>query len=385
MRKRYKYLDKNAVYVREVRTRKEIRMFAGFNEKMYRDVPQAKPDLISDEIANFNPKKNPAFEYAYAKRFLAFKNGECVGRIGAIISHKANEKWNRKRIRFTRVDFIDDYQVSKKLFQAVEEWGKQAGMEEIHGPMGFCDLDQEGMLIEGFDYEGMFITIHNAPYYKDHLEKLGYTKSVDWIENRITIPQEVPEVFQKMEERVLKENKLHVVRAKNRRDLRQYIPEIFELVNDTAKNLYGEVDLTEKQIEKYVKQFIMVVNVRFLVMVMNEKEEMIGMGLAVPSLGEASKKSRGRLFPFGWARLLYAPYSKPNMLELFLVGVKDEYKNRGVPSVLLTECMKPAIEDGMKFAETGPMLENNIKVHSLWKRFDKIQHRRRRCWIKKLN
>jgi hypothetical protein len=228
------------VEIREVKTRKDLRTFAGFNEKMYRNVPQAMPDLISDEMANFNPKKNPAFEYAESRQFLAYKNGECVGRIGAIISHKANEKWNRKRIRFTRVDFIDDIEVSAALFKAVEDWGKEKGFTEIHGPMGFCDLDQEGMLIEGFEYDGIFITINNAPYYKEHMERLGYEKSVDWIENRINIPKEIPAIFEKMEERVLRENELKIIKVKSRRQLKKYIGNIFNVINDTAKVLYGE-------------------------------------------------------------------------------------------------------------------------------------------------
>ena len=315
---------------------------------------------------------------------MAYKDGKCVGRIGAIISHKANEKWNRKRIRFTRVDFIDDFEVSSALFKAVEDWGRERGLTEIHGPIGFCDLDQEGMLIEGFEYKGIFITIHNAPYYKEHMKKLGYVKSVDWIENRIHVPESVPPVWEKIAKRVLEENKLKMFWAKNRRELKKYIPQIFDVINDTARHLYGEVDLSNAQIKKYVGQFLLLVNCKYAIMVMDSNNKMIGFGLAVPSLADASKKSRGRLFPFGWARILYAPYSKPDTLELFLVGVKDAYKNKGVPAVLITQEMRAAIADGIKYAETGPMLENNIKVHSMWKRFDKIQHRRRRCWIKKL-
>lgn len=372
------------VEIKEVKNRRDLRRFAGFNEKMYRDVPQSIPDLISDEMANFNPKKNPAFEYAESKQFLAYKDGECVGRIGAIISHKANKKWERSRIRFTRADFIDDYEVSEALFKAVEDWGREKGMKEIHGPMGFCDLDQEGMLIEGFDYKGIFITMYNAPYYKEHMERLGYGKSVDWIENRINIPKEVPAIWKKMSKRVLEENNLRIFCAKNRWELKKYISQIFDVVNDTAKVLYGEVDLTEAQIKKYVKQFILMVNCRYAVMIMDKDDNMIGFGLTVPSMADASKKSGGRLFPLGWARMLYAPYSKPDTLELYLVGVRDEYKNKGVPAALIIHELEMAIEDGMKYAETGPMLENNIKIHSLWKRFDKIQHKRRRCWIKEL-
>lgn len=364
------------VTIKEVKTRKDLRTFVGFNEKMYRDVPQAMPDLISDEMANFNPKKNPAFEYAESRQWLAYKDGECVGRIGAIISHKANAKWDRKRIRFTRVDFINDYEVSEALFKTVENWGREKGLKAVHGPMGFCDLDQEGMLIEGFEYDGIFITINNAPYYKEHMERLGYVKSVDWIENRIDIPDEIPPVFDKMCERVLKDNKLKIVKVKNRLQLRKYIKYIFDVVNDTAKILYGEVDLSEAQIKKYVHQFILMVNVRFISLLVNEKDEMVAIGVTVPSMGKASKKSHGRLFPLGWARLLYAPYSKPDTLELYLVGVRDQYKKKGLPLVLITEILKAAIEDGMKYAETGPMLEDNIKVQSMWKRFNKIQHRR---------
>lgn len=373
------------VIIKEVKTRKDLRTFAGFNEKMYRDNPNAIPDLISDEMDNFTPSKNPAYEYAKSRQFLAYKDGECVGRIGAIISNKANEKWNRKRIRFTRVDFIDDYEVSAALFKAVEDWGKEEGLTEIAGPMGFCDLDQEGMLIEGFDYKGIFITIHNAPYYKDHLEKLGFGKAIDWIENRITIPTEMPPFWDMLSKRVLKENELHLVIAKNRRELKKYIPDIFDVVNDTAKHLYGEVDLTDAQIDKYVGQFLLMVNCKYAIMVMDKEDKMIGFGLAVPSMADASKKSRGRLFPFGWARLLYAPYSKPDTLELYLVGVRDKYKNMGVPAVIIAEEIKAAIADGIKYAETGPMMEENIKVQSMWKKFDKIQHKRRRCWVKELD
>ena len=372
------------VIIKEVKTRKDLRMFAGFNEKMYRSVPQAIPDLISDEMANFMPKKNPAFEYAESRQFLAYKDRECVGRIGAIISHKANAKWDRKRIRFTRVDFIDDFEVSSALFKAVEDWGRERGLTEIHGPMGFCDLDQEGMLIEGFEYKSIFITIHNAPYYKEHMERLGYEKCVDWIENRINIPNPIPLVWKKMSERVLRENNLRVRSPKNKLELRKYISQIFEVINDTAKNLYGEVDLSAEQVKKYVKQFILVVNCKYIMMVVDEKDNMVGFGITVPSLADASKKSRGRLFPFGWARILYAPYAKPDTLELYLVGVRDEYKNKGVPAVLIMYEMQSAIEDGIKYAETGPMLETNIKVQSMWKRLDKIQHKRRRCWIKTL-
>ena len=372
------------VEIREVKTRKDLRTFAGFNEKMYRDVPQAFPDLISDEMDNFTPKKNPAFEYAESRQFLAYKDGECVGRIAAIISHKANEKWKRKNIRFSRVDFIDDIEVSTALFKAVEDWGRERGLEAIHGPMGFCDLDQEGMLIEGFEYDGIFITINNAPYYKEHLERLGYTKSVDWIEMRINVPDEVPVFWKKLSDRVLEANNFRVYHAPNRFVLKKYIPQIFDVINQTYKELYGEVELSEAQIKKYVSQFILMVNCKYATMVFDQDDNMVGFGLTVPSIAHAVKKSKGRLLPFGWLRVLRAPFAKPETLELFLIGVIEKYRKMGVPAVLIHSQMKQAIKDGIKYAETGPMLEDNTKVQSVWKRLDKIQHRRRRCWIKKL-
>lgn len=373
------------VTVKEVKTRKDLRIFAGFNEKMYRDDPNAVPDMISDEMENFTPSKNPAFEYCRSKQFLAYKDGECVGRIGAIISDKANEKWNRKRIRFTRVDFIDDYEVSAALFKAVEDWGREEGLTEIHGPMGFCDMDQEGMLIEGFEYRNMFVTINNAPYYKDHMEKMGYTKAIDWVETRIDVPTEMPRVLERIAERVLEDNELQIVRAKNRKEVKKLVPEVFEVVTDTYKNLYGEVDMTDAQIQRYVDQFILLLNTKYLTMVRNKEGEMIGIGLSMPSLADASKKSRGRLFPFGWFRILTAPYRSKETLELYLVGVKDKYKNAGVPAVLMVETLKAAIKDGFKYAETGPNMEDNMAIRSLWKRFNGIQHKRRRCWIKKID
>ena len=372
------------VEIREVKTRKDLRTFAGFNEKMYRDVPQAFPDLISDEMANFTPKKNPAFEYCESRQFLAYKDGECVGRIAGIISHKANDKWNRENIRFSRVDFIDDYEVSSALFKAVEDWGRERGLKAIHGPIGFCDLDQEGMLIEGFEYDGMFVTINNAPYYKDHMEKMGFGKATDWIEMRLDVPKEEPEFWKKLAERVVEENEFRVYQAPNRFALKKYIPQIFELINATYKELYGEVELSEAQVKKYTSQFILMVNVKYITMVFDKDDNMVGFGIVVPSMAHASKKSKGRLLPFGWFRMLRAPFSKPETVERFLVGALEKYQRLGVPAVLIHSMFAQAIKDGVKYAETGPMLEDNTKIHSVWKKFDKIQHRRRRCWIKEL-
>jgi hypothetical protein len=219
------------VEIREVVSGKDRRIFAEFAQKLYKNVSQAIPDLISDEINNFDPKKNPAYDYCVAKQFLAYKDGRCAGRIAGIISRAANDKWKTKRIRFSRVDFINDYEVSEALFKAVETWGRSEGLTEIHGPIGFCDMDQEGMLVEGFEEEGMFITIYNHPYYIDHLERLGYRKDVDWLEYRVELPKEPDKKLDLLSEAVLKKYHIRLVQLKSRKDIKPIIPKVLKLLN----------------------------------------------------------------------------------------------------------------------------------------------------------
>ena len=287
---------------------------------MYRDVPQAIPDLISDEISNFNPKKNPAYEYCRTKQFLAYKDGSCVGRIAGIINEAANEKWNTRRIRFTRVDFIDDQEVSAALFKAIEDWGCSEGLDEIHGPIGFCDMDQEGMLIEGFEEEGMFITIYNHPYYRKHLEALGYTRDIDWVEFQVFLPKEPDKKMDQLSAAVLKKYKIRLYEPTHRRELKPYLMKIFELYNTTYATLYGTVLLSEKQIMKYYKQFILMVNAEYVKLLFDENDTLVGFGLAMPSMNRAVKSCNGRLFPFGWYSILRAPFVKAKVLDLYLVG-----------------------------------------------------------------
>lgn len=371
------------VEIREVRTRKDRKIFAAYNAKMYQKVPQAIPDLIMDEYDNFNPKKNPAYEYCEVKQFLAYQEGKCVGRIAGIISHAANDKWETKRIRFSRVDFIDDKEVSAALFKAVEDWGRSLGLEEIHGPIGFCDMDQEGMLIEGFQEPGMFITIYNYPYYKEHLEALGYGKDIDWVEYRVKMP-EPNEKLDKLSLAVLKRFQLTLVEPKSRLDFKPYIKEIFDLLNDTYKDLYGTVEITQAQIDKYVNQFILLVNPEYVKLLMDENQRLVGFGLALPSMNQAVKRSKGKLFPMGWYRILRAPYVKNDVLDLYLVGVIPEMQNKGLTAVLLNSMTNSARKNGIKYAETGPELESNLQVQALWKHYEVEQHKRRRCFIKKL-
>ncbi len=370
--------------IKEVRTRKEQRIFAAFGVKMYEKVPQAIPELISDEINNFKPKKNPAYAYCRTKQFLAYKDGSCVGRIAAIINDASNDKWNTRRIRFTRVDFIDDPEVSKALFGAVEGWGRAEGLTQIHGPIGFCDMDQEGMLIEGFEEAGMFITIYNHPYYKEHLEALGFTKDIDWVEYQIKIPEKVDEKLNRLSEAVLRKYKVRLIEPKTRKEIKPYIGDILKLYNISYSELYGTVELNDAQIKKYYDEFILLINPEYVKLLLNEENQMIGFGLAMPSLNQAVKKNNGRLFPFGWYSLLRAPYRKTELLDLYLIGVLPQMQNKGLTAVLMNSMAASARKNGIKFAETGPELETNHQVQALWKHYDARQHKRRRCWVKEI-
>lgn len=370
------------IEVREVTTKRERRIFASFNVDMYKNVPQAIPDLVSDEYNNFLASKNPAFEYCRVKQFLAYKDGKCVGRIAGIINDAANTKWNTKRIRFSRVDFIDDKEISEALFKAVEDWGRAEGLTQIHGPIGFCDMDQEGMLVEGFDTEGMFITIYNHPYYIKHLEKLGFLKDIDWVEYLIKMPEEENVRINELSKLVLKKHKLQLIEPKSRKEIRPYLPKIFQLLNIAYQNLYGTVELSHAQITKYYHEFILLINTDYVKLIEDEAGELVGFGLALPSLNKAVKKSNGRLFPFGWFRVLRAPYISADVLDLYLVGVIPRMQNKGLTAILLNSMTEAARNNKVKYAETGPELETNNQVQALWKHYETKQHKRRRCWIK---
>lgn len=372
------------VEIREVFSKKDGRTFATFPVRMYQGVPQAIPDLIMDEMDNFNPKKNPAYEYCTARRFLAYKDGKCAGRIAGIISHAANKKWGTKRIRFSRVDFIDDEEVSSALLKMVEDWGRAEGLTEIHGPIGFCDMDQEGMLVEGFEEEGMFLTIYNYPYYLTHMEKLGFLKDVDWLEFKITLPNKPDEKMNHLSEAVLAKYQLKLVELKSRREIKPYIAPILQLLNVCYGKLYGTVELSPAQIKKYVKQYILLINPEYIKIIENDKKQIAGFGLAMPSLNKAVKKSQARLLPFGWYRILRAPFARAEVLDLYLIGVIPEMQKKGLTAVLLNSMAATAGEHGIKYAETGPELETNHQVQALWKHYEVVNHKRRRCFVKQL-
>ena len=374
------------VEIREVRTKAELRKFVDFPNRMYKDVPQFIPAMYGDDLQDWDRKKNPAFEYCEGKCWLAYRDGQPVGRIAAVLSRKANEKWNLNRIRFWQVDFIDDAEVSSALFRTVEDYAREKGCNEVHGPLGFTDLDSEGMLIDGFEEKGMFITFYNYPYYREHLERLGYGKDVDWVEYLIDVPYDERTVsrMEKLSERVLKYSNLHVVDVKSRREYGPLLEKVFALANDAYSKLYGTVPVSDAQIRRYAKKFIPIINPDLACFIEDEQGKLVAFGVSAPSMADALRKSRGRLFPLGWIGVLKA-LRKNDTLDLFLIAVSEEYRNKAVNAVLMNHVLKGCHKMGIRVAATGPQLETNEKVQHQWNFFKTRQHKRRRCFVKKLD
>ena len=372
------------VVIKEVKTKAERKIFVDYPNVLYKDNPNFVPAFYGDDMQDWDENKNPAFEYCEAKAFLAYRGDEVVGRIGAILSHKANETWGTKRMRFSQVDFIDDREVSEALFATVEDWAREKGMEEVHGPLGFCDLDREGLLVEGFEKRSMFITYYNEPYYVDHLTALGYVKDIDWIEHMIPLGDENAETYRKLKrisDAMLRRTGFHKVELSSKAKIKPYIKKAFELVNIAYAPLYGVVELSDKQIKKYVNKFLPLVDKDLCCLVVDDNDELMGFGVGAPSMAVAMQKSRGRLFPFGWMGVLKS-LKKNDTLDLFLIAVRPELQGSGVNGIIMEHLYKGCIKLGIKQAETGPQLETNHKVHSQWKMFNVEAHKRRRCFIK---
>ena len=373
------------VSIIEVTTQALLRQFVEYPNILYKDVPQFVPATFNDDMSDWNRHKNPAFDYCEARCWVAKRNGEMVGRIGAILSHRANEKWHTRRMRFTQVDFIDDEQVSNALFATVERWAREKECDEVHGPLGFTDLDREGMLVEGFDRRSCFFTYYNHPYYIDHLTRLGYVKDVDWVENLIQVPRDekIIQRWKKLSDFVAKRCDLHVYQVTTRLGYIPVMRKFFQLVNTCYAPLYGTVELSDRQISRYAAKFAPLINPKLACFVMNEQNEMVAMGVAAPSIASALQKSRGKYFPMGWTDLLRS-FLKNDTIDLLLIAVRPDYQKKGVNAMIIYHVMQGCLKLNIKEAETGPMLELNENVRSQWKDFDIEQHKRRRCFIKKL-
>ena len=377
--------DDSDIEIREITDRAGLKKFVKFPEVLYKNTPAYVPALEFDELDTLDPNKNPAYSYCDAKFFMAYIDGKPVGRICGLLNREYNRCWNRKCVRFTRFDYIDDIRVSRKLIGCVEAWALSLGMQEVQGPMGFCDLDREGMMVEGFDEPNMFFTIYNHPYYVEHMDTLGYQKSVDWIEFKINCPQSLDPRIAKIASMALEKNELRSVRFKKSREVVPYKQGIFDLLYEGYKHLYGVIPLTDAQVDSYLEQFITMIRPEFLSLIVDKNNTPVAFGVIVPSMSKAAIKSRGRLFPFGFVHILKALTAKKcDTLEFLLIAVKPELQSRGVNAQLLCEMFEGAKKFGVKYCETGPMLESNNKIHLMWKRFEHRQHHRRRCYIKTL-
>ncbi len=363
--------------------RDSLSQYVKFGIDLYRGNDCFVPPLVSDDINTLSPDTNPAFDFCDAQSFMAYRDGEPVGAITAIINRPANEKINTPQLRFGFVDFIDDAEVVDALFGAAEQWGRERGMTEIVGPMGFSDMDHEGMLIDGFDEMGTMATIYNYPYYPKHMERMGYTKDVDWVEYRMTVPDAVPEKYARIADIIAKKYNLSVKKYTSRSKIKKdYGRAIFELVNEAYKDLYGFVPLTDRQIDYYIDQYIGVLRLEDVSLVVDAEGKLVAMGISMPSLSEALRKSGGKLFPFGWYHLLKAISGKTDVVDLMLVAVKPEYQSKGVNALIFADLLPRYIANGYKFAESNLELEGNESVQKQWEYFERRQHRRRRAYKK---
>ncbi len=376
-----------AITIKKVSNRRELESFIRFNYQLYKENPYSVPDLFDDMLNTFNKKKNAAFEFCEADYFLAYRDNKIVGRVAAIINHRANQTWNKKDVRFGWIDFIDDAEVSAALLKTVEDWGRERGMTQIQGPLGFTDFDAEGMLIEGFDQLSTMATIYNYPYYPQHMERLGFEKDADWVEYKIYIPDAIPEKHQRISDLIQRKYNLKIKKYTSAKKIAaDYGQAIFELMNEAYKPLYGYSQLSQKQIDQYVKMYLPIVDLRMVTLITDAEDQLIAVGISMPSLSKALQQSHGRLLPMGWYYLGKTLFLKryPKVLDLLLVAVKPEYQNKGVNALLFSDLIPVYQQLGFEYAESNPELELNGKVQAQWEYFKTEQHKRRRCYTKSI-
>ena len=376
-----------AILIKKVSNKKDLRRFIRFNYELYKNNPYSVPDLYDDMVGTFSTEKNAAFEFCEADYFLAYKDDKLVGRVAAIINRRANETWNKKEVCFGWIDFVDDPEVSKALLDTVEVWGKERGMEAIVGPLGFTDMDAEGMLVEGFDQLSTMATIYNYPYYPQHMERLGFEKEADWVEYKLTVPDKLPEKFVRISEIILQKYNLKIRKLK-RSEIKEknYGQKIFDLINEAYAPLYGYSKMTQGQINQYIKTYLPLIDLRMVSLVEDEAGELVAVGISMPSLSKALQKAKGKMLPFGWFHLLKALFvKKPDVLDLLLVGVKPEYQSKGVNALLFYDLVPTYQKMGFKYGESNPELELNKKVQAQWSAFESVQHKRRRAFRKSID
>lgn len=375
-----------AINIKIVKTKKDLKTFIKVPYMIFKDNPYWVPPLIKDELQTFDRKKNPAYGSADTRLFVAYKDKKPVGRIAGILSYIANDKYNVKNLRFGWFDTIDDYEVARLLFKAIENWGKEMGMESLTGPHGFTDFDPEGMLIEGFGELPTIVTIYNHSYYPELTEKYGFEKDVDYVEFKTIVPHEtgIPEKLLRLAQRIKERSGLKVFNFKSKKEVLNRAKEIFELLDEAFEEIYGSVPISNDQIEYYMKNYFSFVNPDMLKIVENEKNEMVGFMITFPNLSKAFQKAKGKLFPIGWYHILKA-LKKHEVIDFYLAGIRKKYRGIGVDLLMVIEIVKTAMKKGFEYAESNPELEDNKKVQAQWKYYNPTQHKRRRIYKKKID
>ncbi len=377
------------IEIKKVENKKDLKTFIDFHYDLYEGNEYDVPNLFSDEMNTLSKDKNAAFEFCEAEYYLAYKDGKLAGRVAAIINHKANNKWGKKSVRFGWIDFIDDREVSKALLDAVEKYGREKGMEDVVGPLGFTDMDPEGMLVWGFDQLGTMPTIYNYAYYPEHIEALeGFEVDNKYVEFKIMVPDEVPEKYAKIAMMIEKRYNLHV-RKLTKKDIFQggMGQKIFDLINDTYKDLYGYSELSQKQIDQLIKSYLGFLDFNLITCIedwTDGEHKLIGVGITMPSLAHALRKCRrGRLLPFGWFHVLRAiKQHKTNIVDLLLIGILPEYRAKGANALLFADLIPWYQKYGIEWGETQVELETNAGVQGQWGALTPVMHKRRKCYKK---
>lgn len=379
----------SAIEIKKVESRRDLCKFIDFHNELYKGNPYHVPNLYFDEMNTFRKDKNAAFDFCEAEYFMAYRDGKAVGRVAAIINHSANKKWERESVRFGWIDFVDDIEVSKALLKAVEDYGKSKGMKEIVGPLGFTDMDPEGMLLYGYDQLGTQATAYNYPYYPEHMGRMGgWEKDNDYVEYKLYVPEEMPEKYATIAKMIQKRYNLQVKKLKRNEIYGEngYGKKIFDVVNETFKDLYGYSKLTDRQIEQYVKMYLPMADLDLITIIEDwntPDHKVVGVGISIPSLARALQKCGGKLFPFGWWHILRAlKFHKTEVVDLLLVGVLPEYRQKGANALLFYDLIPHYQRLGFKWGETHVEMETNMKVQGQWQYLNREIHKRRRCYKK---
>ena len=366
-------------------TKKKLSEFTKFQIDLYDGNPYYVPPLIFDEVKTLSPSLNPAFEFCEAACFMAYRDGVAVGRIAGIINRQVNEASGKKSVRFGFFDFIDDHEVSAALLDAVENWGRKKGMKRMIGPLSFTDLDKEGMLVEGFEELSTMATNYNYPYYPQHMERHGFRKESDWLEFLMEVPDKIPDRYNRIAEIVKQKFGLRVLKYTSRKRVKkEYGHALFHLITEAYKNLYEYSQLSERQIEYYIDQYLSLLNLDLLTLIVDKNGRLVGVGVSMPSMSRALQKSKGRMFPTGWYHLLKGLKGRNDRVDLLLVAIHPDYQNKGANALLFQDLVPHYIANGYKYAESNPEMETNSKVQSQWEYFNTRQHRRRRSYSKKI-